>query len=137
MAAPPPSNEILLGRAKQHMRFKEWERAVDCLDDILREPKDHPVGTEFVPDKEVSCITKYPYTYCTCRFAAGKIKESAGYPSRSRAWARLNLILMFHSSCPTTLPILPISHQPEQNWADSGTARVSTQPRFETRWVTL
>ena len=54
MAPPPPSNEILLGRAKQHMRFKEWERAIVCLDDILREPKDHPVGTEFVPDKEVS-----------------------------------------------------------------------------------
>ena len=54
MAPPPPSNEILLGRAKQHMRFKEWERAILCLDDILREPKDHPVGTEFVPDKEVS-----------------------------------------------------------------------------------
>ena len=54
VAPPPPSNEILLGRAKQHMRFKEWERAVDCLDDILREPKDHPVGSEFMPDKEVS-----------------------------------------------------------------------------------
>ena len=53
VAPPPPSNEILLGRAKQHMRFKEWERAILCLDDILREPKDHPVGTEFVPDKEV------------------------------------------------------------------------------------
>ena len=53
VAPPPPSNELLLGRAKQHMRFKEWERAVDCLDAILREPKDQPVGVEFVPDKEV------------------------------------------------------------------------------------
>ena len=40
-------------------------------------------------------------------------------------WVRLTLIWMFHSSCPTALPSLPISHQPKQNWADNGTAKIS------------
>lgn len=66
VAPPPPSNEILLGRAKQHMRFKEWERAVDCLDDILREPKDHPVGSEFMPDKE-GLLTRGRVKLILCR----------------------------------------------------------------------
>ena len=39
------------------------------------------------------------------------------------------LIRMFHSSCPAVLPIiLPISHQPKQNQADSGTAKIKVNP---------
>jgi hypothetical protein len=45
--------DLLLGRAKEHVRRKEWTRAIGCLDVILREPPDHPVGKEFLPDKEV------------------------------------------------------------------------------------
>ena len=43
-------------------------------------------------------------------------------------WVGLTLIWMFHSFCPATQPILPNSHQPKQNRADSGTVKIQVNP---------
>ena len=43
-------------------------------------------------------------------------------------WVGLTLIQMFLSSCPAALPTLPFSHQPKQNEADSGTAKIKVNP---------
>ena len=41
-------------------------------------------------------------------------------------------------TCPAAQPLLPNSHQPRQNWADSGTLEIQVNPtQFTTRWVTL
>ena len=44
---------LLKERAKDHIRRREWERALKCLNVILSEPEELPVGEEFVPNKQV------------------------------------------------------------------------------------
>ena len=46
----------------------------------------------------------------------------------SRTWVGLTLILVFHPSCPVVKTLLPNSHQPRQNWADSGTLKIQVNP---------
>ena len=59
-----------------------------------------------------------------------------GEASRLGPGVGLTLIWKFHSSCPAAQPVLPLSHQLEQNQADSGIAELPksklTQPRSET-----
>ena len=51
-----------------------------------------------------------------------------GWPITSRTWVGSTLVCIFHSSWPPALPILPISHQPKQNQADSGTSHIKFNP---------
>ena len=44
---------LLRERAKDHIRRREWERALKCLDLILREPDELPLGEVFTPNKQV------------------------------------------------------------------------------------
>ena len=53
---------------------------------------------------------------------------NTGRTGRSRTWVGLTLIRKFHTSCPVAKHILPNSHQPEQNWADGGIAKIKVGP---------
>ena len=43
-------------------------------------------------------------------------------------WVLLTLIWDVPPSCPVAQPLLPNSHQPKQNWADSGTVKIQVNP---------
>ena len=68
----------------------------------------------------ISIILALAVYICKAGFANGNVKKClcTGCPSRCRTLVGLAESCMFHSSCPPALSILPISHQPKQNWAD-------------------
>ncbi len=51
--AAPADPEVLRVRAFSHIRRREWEKAVQCLNETLREPEDQPINEDFVPNKQV------------------------------------------------------------------------------------
>ena len=53
---------------------------------------------------------------------------STGCPMCSRTWVGLTLICEFHPTCLAGQPLLPNSHQPRQNLADSGTPKIQVNP---------
>ena len=51
-----------------------------------------------------------------------------GWPISWRTWVGLTLIWDVPPSCPAAQPVLPISHQPRQNQAEVGTAKIKVNP---------
>ena len=49
-------------------------------------------------------------------------------PISWQAWVGLTLIWDVPPSCPAAQPVLPISHQPRQNQAEGGTAKIKVNP---------
>ncbi|XP_059084711.1 outer dynein arm-docking complex subunit 4-like isoform X2 [Tigriopus californicus] len=49
---PAVDHELLRERAKDHIRRREWEHAIRCLNFTLEEPDDIPMGEEFIPNKQ-------------------------------------------------------------------------------------
>ena len=55
-------------------------------------------------------------------------EQSTGRSIWSRTWVGLTMILTVPPPCPAAVPILPVSHLPQQNAADSGTAKNKVNP---------
>ena len=66
------------------------------------------------------------YIYVLAQFLNARYTGPVAHHVSVLSWVDFDS--MFHSSCPTDLPILPISHQPKQNQADSGTAKIKVNP---------
>ena len=51
-----------------------------------------------------------------------------GDPFPGRTWVGMTWICDVPPSCPAAQPVLPISHQPRQNQAKGGTAKINVNP---------
>ena len=58
----------------------------------------------------------------------GPEQASTGWSIWSDSWVGLTLICDVPPSCPPAQPVLAISHQPKQNLAEGGTAKIKANP---------